>query len=73
MAGEVDGVSAVFSFIIERAGAGDEVSDIGDVDCQVPTVLDALAAADADGIVVVFGIGRVDGDDEPLAQVWRSG
>jgi len=46
------------------------VRNVGDVDAQFPAALAELVGpADGDGVVVVLGVGRVDGDDELARQV----
>ena len=64
---EVGGVSALSGFDIQCAARSDVVRDICDVDPEFPLI--TALTLNADGVVKVFGVIGVDGDDVVAAAV----
>src|SRR5579863_124374 len=64
---EVHGVAAEASFAVERSLGANVVSDVGDVDLQLPAAV--AAAFDVHGIVEIARGFAVDGDDGEIAEV----
>lgn len=58
---EVGGVTAQAGFFVELAAGADVVGDVGDVDPEFPMAVGG--GLDTDGVVEVFGVIGVDGDD----------
>ena len=68
---EVGGVAALAGFFIQQGTGLHVMRDIGDVYPELPLALgDAL---EADGVIEIFGVIGVDGDDEVLAAVFAAG
>ena len=64
---EVDACATVEGFFVDGGAFLHIVRHIGDVDTHLPVAVFHLLQAD--GIVEVLGVGRVDGDGEGLAEV----
>ena len=64
---EVHGVSAFLRFLVERGVLLDVVRDVRDVDPELPAAVVELL--DVDRVVVVLGIGGIDGADELVCQI----
>ncbi len=56
---------------VQLAAGLDEMSHVGDVNGQAP-VAGLLVARQADGVVEIAGVGRVDGDDRVLREVFAA-
>ena len=67
---EVGRVSTLDGFLIHRAAGLDVVGNIGDVHGELPTMSSRL---DPERVVVVLGVGGIDGDDELLAPILAAG
>ena len=69
--GEVGGVAAAAGLAVEGAAGADVGGDVGDGDPDdvAPGVLRVVVGVGEDGVVVVAGVGGVDGDEGERAQV----
>jgi hypothetical protein len=69
--GEVGRVALGARLAVQRRAGPDVGGDVGDGDPDDPAagVLLVLVALGEDGVVVVAGVGRVDGDERDIAQV----
>ena len=68
--GEIDAVAARPRFAVELGAGADVETDVGDGDDRVPAALLSLVVRRGpDGVVMVAGIGGVDGDDRQMSQV----
>ena len=67
---EVGGVSALDGFLVHRAVRLDVVGNVRDVDGEFPSVAGGLQP---ERVVVVLGVGGVDGDDELVAPILAAG
>ncbi len=76
-AGQVGRVATLLRFDVQGAAGGDEVCDVGDVHAEHPGravfFVSRVELDDADGIIEVLGVGRVDGDDEVFGEVFAVG
>ncbi len=66
--GEIDRIAALARLLVDLAARADIEADIGDRDHGTETVLPVGLRPDR--IVMVAGVGRVDGDDRQRAQVF---
>ncbi len=73
VAWQVDAGAALPGFLVKRAVGSDEVCDVGDVDTQFPDGMVAFGGgvepANVNRVVVVAGVGRVDGHDQLAGEV----
>ena len=73
--GEVDAVGLLAGVAVERRAGAHVGGDVGDGDPDDPAarVARIVVRLGVDGVVVVAGVGRVDGDQRQLAQVGAAG
>ena len=67
----IDGSCALISFLIQRGVRADIVADIRNMNAQL--IAAVLGLHQADGVVDILGLGRVDGKDRQTAQVGAVG
>jgi hypothetical protein len=69
--GEVDAVALLAGLLVERRARADVGGDVGDGDPHHPAldILGVVVGVGVDGVVVVAGVHRVDGDQRQVAQV----
>ena len=69
--GEVDAVALLAGLLVQGHAVADVGGDVGDGDPDDPAagVLRVRIGMGEDGVVVIAGVGRVDGDERQVAQV----